>query len=84
MSTQPLLLYEYADKYCIQCNRLKSKFWIFKGKGCIEKSSSIEVNGLKLDNVDSTVHLDQTISTNDKDSMTSDGICKIWKSVDLL
>ncbi len=29
---------EYANGYCIKCNGLKSKFFIFKGKGCVTKS----------------------------------------------
>ncbi len=57
-------------------------FLIFRGKGCIVKTS-IAVNALELDNADSDMHLGHRISNNDKDSIIFDAICNFWRFFNL-
>ena len=73
----------YANEYCVLFNGRKSKFLIFKGKGCVEATATITVNDSPLDNVEKANHLGHVISVNDKDSLVSDAIRNLWKSFNI-
>ena len=48
---------EYADEFHVKFNGLKSKFLVFKGRGCRPSASSVRINGVEIRNVQSAVHL---------------------------
>ncbi len=62
----------------------KSKFLIFKGKGCKIGINKIEVNGDSINSSEMANHLGHTTSVSDKDSMLSGAIASFWKAFNLL
>ena len=75
---------DYAKEYCVSFNSLKSKFLIFRGKGCNKVSPSILVNGSPLKPVEEADHLGHAISVSNKDSLVYGAISKLWKSFNIL
>lgn len=74
---------EYANEYHVKFNGLKSKFLVFKGKGCSSRDESIMVNGSFLNNVDEADHLGHVINVNDKNSLVSAATRSLWKSFNI-
>ena len=73
----------YADEYHVQFNGLKSKFLIFKGRGCKHATAQIIVNGSTLNNVKEADHLGHAIHVEDSDSLVSAAIRDLWKSFNI-
>ena len=74
---------QYAVDFDIIFNGSKSKFLVFRGRGCSFDDRTVCVNGTELYSVNSAVHLGHHISTEDRDSLIIDAISKFWRSFNM-
>ncbi len=75
---------KYAEEYDIKFNGTKCKYMVYKGKTSVVYHEVVYVNGEKIEQVTTAIHLGGRLLTTDKTSMITAVVSSFWKFFSLV